>query len=79
MDSKNVLIAIVLSTLVLVIWATFFEPPVTNQPIDENQITQTQKNDSPSIEEKKIKNKITRNDAINSVNRIKVENRNIYI
>ncbi len=77
MDSKNVLIAIILSSLVLVIWATFFEPPVTNQPNDKNQITQTQKNDSPSIEEKEIKNKITRNDVINSVNRIKVENRNI--
>ena len=27
MDFKNVLMAIVLSTLVLVFWATFFEPP----------------------------------------------------
>ena len=31
METKNILLAIVLSTLVLVIWATFFEPP----PIEE--------------------------------------------
>ena len=74
MDSKNVLIAIILSTLVLIMWATFFEPPITSQPINKNQINQTQKNDSPSIEEKEIESKVTRNDAINSVSRIKIEN-----
>ena len=39
MDSKNVLLAIVLSTLVLVLWATFFESPPT--PIEtQNQNTE---------------------------------------
>jgi len=77
MDSKNVLIAIVLSTLVLVIWASFFEPPVTSNPINENTINQTQKSDGPSVETKEIDNVATRDEAINNVNRIKVENQNI--
>jgi len=77
MDSKNVLIAIVLSTLVLVIWASFFEPPVTSNPVNENTINQTQKSDGPSVETKEIDNVATRDEAINNVNRIKVENQNI--
>ena len=77
MDSKNVLIAIVLSTLVLVIWATFFEPPITKEPINESTINQTQKSDGPSVEVKEIENKVSRDDVINKVNRIKVENQNI--
>ena len=79
MDSKNVLIAIVLSTLVLVFWAAFFEPPVTNNPVNENTINQTQKSDSPSVETKEIDNVATRDEAINNVNRIKVENQNIKV
>ena len=31
MDFRNVLIAIVLSTIVLIGWATFFEPPIVEQ------------------------------------------------
>ena len=37
MDFKNVLMAIVLSTLVLVFWATFFEPPPVERQIEEDQ------------------------------------------
>ena len=77
MDSKNVLIAIVLSALVLVFWAAFFEPPVTNNPVNESTRNQTQKSDSPSVETKEIDNVATRDEAINNVNRIKVENQNI--
>jgi len=77
MDSKNVLIAIVLSTLVLVFWAAFFEPPVTNNPVNESTRNQTQKSDSPSVETKEIDDAATRDEAINNVNRIKVENQNI--
>ena len=77
MDSKNVLIAIVLSTLVLVFWAAFFEPPVTNNPVNESTRNQTQKSDSPSVETKEIDDVATRDEAINNVNRIKVENQNI--
>ena len=39
MDFKNVLAAIVLSSLVLVGWATFFEAPIVEQQSTENQIT----------------------------------------
>jgi len=77
MDSKNVLIAIVLSALVLVFWAAFFEPPVTNNPVNESTRNQTQKSDSPSVETKEIDDVATRDEAINNVNRIKVENQNI--
>ena len=51
MDGKNVLLAIVLSTLVLVVWATFFEAPVVEQQAPEKQIVENQDLSSPSIDE----------------------------
>ena len=74
MDFRNVLIAIVLSTVVLIGWATFFEPPIVEQQTTENEITKNEDPSSPSIDEgkKEIKNEITRNDVINNTNRIKV-------
>jgi len=79
MDFKNVLMAIVLSTLVLLGWATFFEPPIVEEQAPENQIMKNEDLSSPSIDEgdKEIKNEITRNDVINKTKRIKVENQNI--
>ena len=79
MDFRNVLIAIVLSTIVLIGWATFFEAPIVEQQTTENKITKNEDLSSPSIDEgeKEIKNEIARNDVINSTNRIKVENENI--
>ncbi len=79
MDFRNVLIAIVLSTVVLIGWATFFEAPIIEQQAPGEQITKKQDDSSPSIEEgeKEIKNEITRNELINNVNRVKVENENI--
>ena len=79
MDFRNVLIAIVLSTLVLVGWGTFFEAPIVEQQTTENEITKNEDLASPSIDEdeKEIKNEITRNDIINKTNRIKIENENI--
>jgi len=79
MEIRNVLMAIVLSTLVLIGWATFFEAPIVEQQSTENQITKNEDLSSPSIDEstKEIKNEITRNDLINNTNRIKVENENI--
>ena len=38
MDFRNVLIAIVLSTLVLVVWATVFEAPIVEQQTTKNEI-----------------------------------------
>ena len=79
MDFRNVLVAIVLSTLVLIVWATFFEPPIVEQQASTNQITENKDLSSPSIDEKEgeIKNEITRSDVINDTNRIKIENKNI--
>ena len=37
MDTKNVLLAVILSTIVLVFWATFFEPPVREEQIVEEK------------------------------------------
>ena len=77
MDFKNVLMAIVLSTLVLVFWATFFEPPPVERQIVEDQVTKSEEPSSPSIEKVELSKKIARNDAIDSVGRVKVENNNI--
>ena len=79
MDFKNVLIAIVLSTLVLVLWATFFEAPIIEKQTSEKHLTENQDLSSPTIDddEKEIKNEITRNDVIKNTKRIKVENENI--
>ena len=52
MDFKIVLLAIVLSILVLVFWATFFEQPVIEQQTAEKKLTKNEDLSSPSIEEK---------------------------
>ena len=77
MEGKNVLMAIVLSTVVLIFWATFFETPIVEQPIAEKQTTKTENTSTPSIEEIQDAKKISRNEAINSVPRVKLENENI--
>jgi len=51
MDFRNVLIAIVLSTVVLIGWATFFEPPIVEQQTTENEITKNEDFSSTSIDE----------------------------
>ena len=58
MDGKNVLMAIALSTLVLVFWATFFEPPPVKKQIAENQISKREEASSPSIEKVELSKKI---------------------
>jgi len=77
MDSKNVLMAIVLSTLVLVFWATFFEPPPVERQIAEDQVIKSEELSSPSIEKVELSKKMVRDDTIDSVARIKIENNNI--
>jgi len=79
MDFRNVLMAIALSTIVLIGWATFFEAPIVEQQTTEKEITKNEDLSSPSIDEgeKEIKNEITRNDVINKTNRVKIENENI--
>ncbi len=76
METKNVLLAVIFSTIVLVFWSTFFEP--TN--IEQNkEITKNEDLSSPTISDdtKEIKKELTRNEVINKTERIKVENKNI--
>ena len=79
MEFRNVLMAIVLSTVVLIGWATFFEAPIVEQQVTEKTITKNEDLSSPSINEgeKKIENEITRNDVINNTKRVNIENENI--
>ena len=79
MDFRNVLLAILLSTAVLVGWATFFEPPIVEREVTEKTITENEDLSSPSIdkEENIIENEIARNDLINNTKRVNVENENI--
>jgi len=79
MDFRNVLMAIVLSTAVLIGWATFFDTPIVEQQTTEKTISKNQDPSSPSIdeEENKIENENTRNDVINNTKRVNIENENI--
>ena len=77
MDTKNVLFAIVLSSIVLIFWATFFEPPVTEKDIKQVESIQNENVETPSVEKTEKLKKISRSEAINSVERIKLENNNI--
>ena len=79
MDFRNVLMAIVLSTLVLVGWAAFFDAPIVEQQISENEIKKNEDLNSPSFNEgeNEIKSEVARSDVINNTNRIKIENENI--
>ena len=77
MDFRNVLLAIVLSTLVLVGWTAFFEQPIIEQQTTEKKITKNEDLSSPSIDEKEIKSEVIRSDVINKTNRVKIENQNI--
>jgi len=77
MESKNVIFAVILSTIVLIFWATFFEPPIVEQEINKNEITKKESDSTPSIEKTIENNKISRTEALNSTKRIKIENNNI--
>ena len=80
MDTKNVIAAIALSAAVIILYGLFFAPPVTNQ----NQIKDSDQNkqnlqvsEAPKIEQNIENSKISRNEAINKVERITFENENI--
>ena len=80
MDTKNVIAAIALSAAVIILYGLFFAPPVTNQ----NQIKDSDQNkqnlqlsEAPKIDQNIENNKISRNEAINKVERITFENENI--
>ena len=73
MDSRNVIFAIILSSIVLIVWATFFEAPIVDQNIEENQITKNQETDSPSIDEDK-KEQISWEKMVNVFETIEIDN-----
>ena len=77
MDFRNVLFAIVLSTVVLIVWATFFEAPIVEQNTEINKTEKEESTSMPSIEKAETLKKISREEAISKVNRIKLENKNI--
>ena len=79
METRNVLLAVILSTIVLVFWATFFEAPIVEQQPEEKQITKSEDASSPSIDEnqKNLVTEITRDELVGDTKRIKVENENI--
>ena len=77
MEFRNVLMAIVLSTLVLVLWYTFFETPPVERQLVENQKIEKEESSSPSIEKVEVPKKVGRDDVIDTVARVKIENNNI--
>ena len=77
METKNVLIAVVLSTIVLIFWATFFGPPPEEIESTKNQVTKSEETSTPTIEAIETSKKISRNEALNSVDRVRLENKNI--
>jgi len=77
MEGKNVLMAIVLSTVVLIFWATFFEAPIVEQQVASNKKIENESISTPTIDEVKNLKKISRQESIKSVKRIKLENNNI--
>ena len=79
MDNKNVFIAIALSMSVLLFWAAFFEQP---KPVNKNLSQQEEKSNNeniitPNINETLEIKKISRNEAIQKDDRIKIENSSI--
>ncbi len=79
METRNVLLAVILSSAVLFFWAIFFDQPIAEQQTYEKQLSENENLSSPSIDEseQKIKNSVTRDDVINSTKRIKIENESI--
>ena len=82
MDNKNVFIAIALSMSVLLFWGALFETPqkveknLPNQNI-EKKVENKSNNIAPNISSLVDIQKISREDSISGVKRIKIENNNI--
>ncbi len=84
MDNRNVFVAIALSLAVLLFWSAFFETP---RPIGEknsikeentgNKEVVENNNITPNINETKLQIPVSRQESINKVQRIKIENEKI--
>ena len=86
MEGRNVIVAIALSLSVILFWEAFMTVPKkevqNNSTTQSNQVKKEsdfKKDDSitPSINETKIPKSISRNDSIDSVQRIKINNEKI--
>ena len=85
MEGKNIVIAIALSLSVILFWEAFMTVP--NKEVNKSYNTQNQKKSSgelknqdianeitPSINQTKVSSVITREESINSSERIKIRN-----
>ena len=80
MENKNVLAAVVLSTVIIMMWQFWYGEPVPQNQNQEQVQEQQLKGDkplAPAITQKKIEIKLTRSDAINEGDRLIIENKNI--
>jgi YidC/Oxa1 family membrane protein insertase len=80
MENKNVLAAVVLSTVIIMMWQFWYGEPVPqnqNQEQVQEQQLKGYKPLAPAISQKKIETKLTRSDAINEDDRLIIENKNI--
>ncbi len=80
METKNIIAAISLSAAVIIIYGLFFAPDpeqIKKKQIElENKVT-VENSEAPSIEQKEEVIKISREDSINNMQRVKFENENI--
>ena len=78
MDTKNVIAAIALSSMVIVLYSLFFIPEqkTTKQDLIEKEKIE-QNGDAPSLEQKETQITISRDDALKQSERIQFENENI--
>ena len=81
MENKNVLMAVVLSTLVIIFWQFMYGDEYVEL---ESQQTKTEevkneKPSAPSIVKKKAVIKVSRSDAITQTGRVKIENQNLLV
>tara|TARA_Y100000992_G_scaffold274103_1_gene216736 strand:- start:323 stop:1999 length:1677 start_codon:yes stop_codon:yes gene_type:complete len=77
MDTKNVIAAITLSSAIIILWSLFMIPeqPPKKTLIEKNKIEQN--TDTPSLEQKEILVKISREEALKQNDRVEFENGNI--
>ena len=75
MENKNILIAVILSSVVLLLWAVLFEPPPTPvEMVEEKTITKKENSDLPSVENSNVNEKISRDITIKKTDRILLKN-----
>ena len=80
MENKNVLMAVVLSTMVIIFWQFMYGDEyveLENKQIKTEQTAKNEKPAAPSIVKKKAETKVSRSDAITGTGRIKIENNNL--